>query len=54
MNNMKYELFLNEYRYFSHSNQGLNKVFKTDAGEVNVLEDIDLDIMKGEIFGISV
>jgi len=32
--------------------RGLCKVFKTDAGEVNVLEDINLDIMKGEIFGI--
>ena len=32
--------------------RGLSKVFRTDAGEVSVLEDIDLDIMEGEIFGI--
>jgi D-methionine transport system ATP-binding protein len=32
--------------------RGLSKVFETGAGEVNVLEDIDLDIMEGEIFGI--
>ncbi|HOQ75916.1 MAG TPA: ATP-binding cassette domain-containing protein [Thermoclostridium sp.] len=32
--------------------RGLSKVFKTDAGELNVLEDINLDIMEGEIFGI--
>jgi D-methionine transport system ATP-binding protein len=32
--------------------RGLCKVFGTETGEVNVLEDIDLDIMEGEIFGI--
>jgi D-methionine transport system ATP-binding protein len=32
--------------------RGLSKVFKTEKDEVNVLEDIDLDIMEGEIFGI--
>ena len=34
--------------------RGLSKVFKTDAGEVNVLEDIDLDIMKGRYLELSV
>jgi len=32
--------------------RGLSKVFETESGEVNVLEDINLDIMEGEIFGI--
>lgn len=32
--------------------RGLSKVFRTESGDVNVLEDIDLDIKEGEIFGI--
>lgn len=32
--------------------RGLSKVFSTESGDVNVLEDIDLDIKEGEIFGI--
>jgi ABC transporter./NIL domain. len=32
--------------------RGLSKVFRTEEGEVSVLEDINLDIMEGEIFGI--
>lgn len=32
--------------------RGLSKVFSTESGDVNVLEDIDLDIREGEIFGI--
>lgn len=32
--------------------RGLSKVFSTESGDVNVLEDIDLDIKEGEILGI--
>lgn len=32
--------------------RGLSKVFSTESGDVNVLEDIDLDIREGEILGI--
>jgi D-methionine transport system ATP-binding protein len=32
--------------------RGLSKVFRTESGDVNVLEDIDLDIREGEILGI--
>ena len=45
-------VILNEY-HTSLIQIRLSKVFKTDVGEVNVLEDIDLDIMKGEIFELS-
>ena len=32
--------------------RGLSKVFRTEEGEVCALEDINLDIREGEIFGI--
>ena len=31
---------------------GLRKVFKTDTGDVTALDNLDLDIGRGDIFGI--